>query len=753
MTKTLRLALFLAYFLNLFFTAFAQDKPRFSAAPGFYTQGFSLSLIAEDADEIYYTLNGDEPDSTSLKYTSAIQINDRTGQEPSYSLISSISHSYSPWVSPTGPVQLFTVVRARSKKGNAWSDITTGSFIVHPEGANRYNLPVISVVTDSLHLFDYESGIYVLGKIYDDWRTQNPNGNDWLSTPANYTQRGSDWERPAHFEFFNETGQTDVSMDIGIRIHGGGSRSFQQKTLRVYTRSDYGNSRFDYPFFLDQPLREYKRLQLRNSGQDWMKTALRDGFMQTLVRHLPFETMAFRQSVLFVNGEFWGIANIRERYDDDYLAIKFDISKSRIDYLSGNASVEEGSADHYKAMLSYISVNGLRDSTHYNYIKTQMDIESFTNYYLANIFFNNTDWPHNNIDFWRYDTDYNPDAETGLDGRWRWMMFDTDFGFAWTDRHTEAKYQGHVQQNSLERVTRDDHWSTFLMNELLRNESYKHYFINRYRDLMNSSLGRNRVVSVLDSLQAVISPVIKEHIDRWGNSDHRWSMPKSVDEWNTNVNYMRRFANERETYLNEHFRSVFSLDSLYTLSFSVADTTMGYIQLNKEFNVLGAEPGVSAMEYPNLYQMQYFKGLPVTVTAIPKTGYQFSYWLNSEVTENTQIVYGETEPLIAVFIPETAVSVTEEDPKINLSVVLAQNYPNPFNPTTTINFSLGSNQNQVSLVVYSSLGSLVQTVFSGSLRSGNYQYTIDMSSLPSGIYYYQLATPSFQTTRKMTLVK
>lgn len=747
----IRRLIFLLLLITLSTTLSAQQKPTFSQLPGYYSQGFSLQLSAQDADAIYYTLNGDEPDSTSLRYTSPIQINDRTGQNHSYSQISTISHSYSPWVPPTGPIQLFTVVRARSKKGNSWSDISSGSFIVHPNGPDRYSIPVISIITDSLHLFDYESGIYVLGKTFDDWRAQNPNENEGLSTPANYTQRGSDWERPAHFELFNEDGDRDVSMDIGIRIHGGGSRSFQQKTFRIYTRSEYGNSRFDYPFFLDQPLREYKRLQLRNSGQDWMKTALRDGFMQSLVRHLPFETMAFRQSVLFVNGEFWGIANIRERYDDDYLAIKYDISKSKIHYLSGNAVVEEGTADHYNAMLDYISANGLTDSTHYNYIKTQMDIESFTSYYLSNIYFNNRDWPHNNIDYWRYDTPYNPDAETGLDGRWRWMMFDTDFGFAWTDIHTETKYQGHVQQNLLAHVIRDDHWSTFLMNELLNNEAYKEYFINYYRDLMNSSLRKERVVTVLDSLQGVIAPFVKEHIDRWGNSDHRWSMPKSVDEWNTNVNYMRRFANERESYLNEHFKTVFSLEDLYSIQFGVTDTSMGYIRVN-DLDVLPSTPGLRSYQYPSLHEMKYFRQIPIKVSAIAKEGYQFSHWLNLDVTSNTQIVTNQSVPLVAVFVPSTSVSV-EEEPEMNFTTELAQNYPNPFNPSTNINVTLGSNESQVSLVIYSSLGRLVQTVYSGSLQSGRHQYTVDMSNFPSGIYFYQLTTTRFKSTKAMILMK
>jgi hypothetical protein len=413
--------------------------------------------------------------------------------------------------------------------------------------------------------------------------------------------------------------------------------------------------------------------------------------------------------------------------------------------------VEEGTADHYKAMLAYISANGVADSTHYNYIKTQMDIESFTSYYLSNIYFNNRDWPHNNIDYWRYDTPYNPDAETGLDGRWRWMMFDTDSGFAWTDIHTETKYQGHVQQNLLAHVIRDDHWSTFLMNELLKNNDYKTYFINSYRDLMNASLTKNRVVAVLDSLQGVIAPFIKEHIDRWGNSDHRWSMPKSVDEWNTNVNYMRRFANERESYLNEHFKSVFSLEDLYTIQFGVTDTSMGYIRVN-DLDVLPSTAGLTAYQYPSLHEMEYYRQIPVGITAVAKEGYQFSHWLNLDVTSNTQIVTNPSVPLVAVFEPNTSVSV-EEEPEMNFTTELAQNYPNPFNPSTNINVTLGSNESQVSLVVYSSLGRLVQTVFSGSLQSGRHQYTVDMSNFPSGIYFYQLTTTRFKSTKAMVLMK
>ena len=337
--------------LYLFFnslSASSQSKVTFYPDPGFYTSNVTLELSAAVGEQIYYTLDGGIPDLNSSLYLAPILVSDRSDDEPQLAYISDISHNYSPWVPPSGPVQLITVIRARSFKDGEWGETFTASYIVTEEGPQRYNVPLVSLVTQKEHLFDYESGIYVLGKIYDDYKRSNPGSADALNTPANYTQRGDKWERTAHIELFESNGERPLAMNIGIRMHGGGSRAFQQKTFRLYSRSEYGTSRFRYQLFPNKDLDNYNRLILRNSGQDWMKTSLRDGFMQTLVRHLPFETLAYKPAVLFLNGEFWGIANIRERYDKFYLSTNFDVDEDNIDYLTGNASVEEGTADQPK---------------------------------------------------------------------------------------------------------------------------------------------------------------------------------------------------------------------------------------------------------------------------------------------------------------------------------------------------------------------------------------------------------------------
>lgn len=739
--------LFLALLLFTVY-AFAQTRPQFSHTAGFYTETVNLSITAGENEVIYYTTDGSEPDENSSIYMEPLILDDRSDDEPVLALISNISHNYSPWVPPTGPVQMAHVIRTRSRSGDRWSSTNTATYFIHPSGSERYNITVVSIVTDPDHLFDYDTGIYVLGRIYDEYKQANPNAVDGLGTPANYGMRGEDWERPTHMELFTADGDRPLAMDIGIRIHGGGSRAFQQKSLRVYARSEYGESQIRYQIFSDQVRSSYKRLQLRNSGQDWMKTALRDGFMNTLVRHLPFESMAFHQAVLFINGEFWGIANIRERFDDHFLSIMYDIPRNRIDYLTGNRIVEEGSSAHYTAMMNYISQGGVSNPDRFEYIKTQMDTDNFMYYNLSNIYFNNRDWPHNNIDYWRYQTAYNPAAGPGLDGRWRWMLYDTDFGFAWTDRHTESTYQSHVRQNLLATASRDGHWSSALLNSLLKNDEFEADFINTYRDLMNTTFRTSRVLHVLDSLKTVIEPYVQEHIDRWGNSNHRWSMPHTVSEWNVNINYMRRFAVEREENLDKHFIEKFNLGPIYSIHVSVNDRSNGYLQINRT-KLNDVTPGVEIHQSPSTMELTYFEGHPVTLTAIPNEGYHFGYWQHNMSHNPTIEITGPGEAYVAVFVPILSISDEDELPtKVNLHA----NYPNPFNPVTNISYDVPTST-FVKLEIFDLLGQKISTLVESWHLPGKHSVTFDAGQLSSGIYVYRLSANGSTISRKMSLMK
>jgi hypothetical protein len=488
--------------------------PEFSHPGGFYLEPFYLILEAEPNAEIRYTLDGSEPDENSPLWPDSLLI---THREPSDHLLSYIpttqpeaeERSFS-WIKPAETPHLANILRVRAFRDNDMpSRILTHTFFLDEEvnGGNsdlptsvsgsHYPIPVISMVTDSLHLFDHETGIYIPGKAYEDGGFNPP----WGSPHANYFRRGDAWERPASMEMFDPDQGRVLAMDIGIRIHGGMSRTLPSKSLRLYARSEYGNRRFEYPFFEHPdthplyvlrggPINQeahtppsYNRLILRNSGQDFYNrgTMYRDAMIQGLVDHLNFDTQAYRPVVMYINGEYWGILNIRERYDRFYFERTYGIEPGKLDYLSGLMTVSEGSSAHYRAYRDYLVNHDISDSLHYAHINTLLDIDNFLDYNITNIFINNRDWPGNNREFYRYRTEYEPEAPPGKDGRWRYLMIDTDYSFGSLDD---------IDNNTLATATDpagtswpNPAWSTLELRTFLKNPEFRHRFINRFAGL------------------------------------------------------------------------------------------------------------------------------------------------------------------------------------------------------------------------------------------------------------------------------
>ena len=393
------------------------DAPAFSHAGGFYTQGFDL-VLSGDGDDIliYYTLDGSEPDSSSRLYENAINIESRAGEANDISMIPTNQDvpSDEAWQEPVGEVFKATVVRAVAYRDGEASPRATHTYFVDPDIHNRYSLPVFSISTDREHFFSDETGIYVHG---DD---------------RNYRKDGPEWERPIHLEFFEPGGEPGFSQEAGARIHGGASRSRPVKNLRIYARSDYGQSWIDYKLFPDVDTNEFKRFMLRNSGDDWNRSYFRDGFMQELIAHTGVAIQHYRPTIVFINGEFWGIKNMRQRYDHRYFETTYGVDRDDLVYLTNNAQRKEGNdqdvAD-FLALRHFINTEDMNETSNYEEISRQIDIENFQDYHIAQIYYRNTDWPGNNIDFWRTRNDYDPDAPHGQDGRWRWLLFDTDYGY------------------------------------------------------------------------------------------------------------------------------------------------------------------------------------------------------------------------------------------------------------------------------------------------------------------------------------
>ena len=388
----------------------ALKAPSFSQPAGFYANSLTLELHSSDPDtHILYTLDGSEPNALSARYEHPFSVVDRSSEPNGISMISGTSTNNQHtdgWKAPKGLVRKITVIRARAYREGALPSPTVGhSYAIGP--ATNAGLPVISLSLAPESLFDFDRGIYMLGRTFVDWRRSHPSEVLTGHTPANYTQRGPDWERPALLEYFDPAGALAFSRDVRLDIQGQSSRSFRQKSLGVKTVA----GAIPYELFPGlrrhgdgTPLHEFQHLRLRNSGNDWAYTLFRDALCHRLAEGLGIDTEAYRPVIVFLNGEYWGIHNIREQHDADYLHSHYDVPKEQAVICSADGSLVEGPTNANQSFLDlrhYLETHDLSVPVNYELVTRQIDIRNFIRYHAACVYFGNADWPHNNLQVWR----------------------------------------------------------------------------------------------------------------------------------------------------------------------------------------------------------------------------------------------------------------------------------------------------------------------------------------------------------------
>lgn len=636
------------------YTAVLQP-PVFSKAGGFYKDKFTLELTTSEDAIIYYTLDGSEPTEDSLVYDGFIEVEEQiissnnsaqiitegTIPEIPISFIQTASdelyeewgYKRYRWYPPAGDFKRAVVVRAKAfKEGTLPSQIATQTYFIDDNIDQRFDLPVISITTNKENLFDYEKGIYTLGEAFDNWRAKNPDEKVLGNVPANYNQEGVEWEKPVHIEFYEADGTLGFSQEAGLRIHGGFTRAWAQKTLRLYAKRTYDQeSYFNYEVFPglkkssnNGTLQQFKRLILRNSGNDWTYTLFRDGLIHELVKDFQIDTQAYRPAVVYINGEYWGIHNIRERYDSYYFETNYDIDANdlaMIDIRELKKLEKEQNEDveHYLHMLNFIEEQDISLEENYEYVKALMDIENFIDYQIAGIYVANTDWLQNNLQFWRVKTDaYEPDAPYGQDGRWRWMLFDADYGF-------DLENQGMYTHNTLDWATTDKGSDrnapeyTFLLRSLLENEEFRNQFINRFADVMNTNFSSENVNTKINEMQSALENEMQYNIQRWVNFD-------SINKWHDNIQIMRNFAEKRPGHMKQQIMEHFGIAKTVTFNIELANMEEGTVKIN----TITIDKNTPGLERDNHWKGSYFTGIPIEVTALPKEGYRFAGWEGRE---------------------------------------------------------------------------------------------------------------------------
>ncbi|MCH8496631.1 MAG: CotH kinase family protein, partial [Balneolales bacterium] len=547
----------------------------------------------------------------SKLYNFPFLLEDRTA-EPE--VISGINTHVDPNpVVPTTSLQKLNVVRARAfKTGALPSSITTKSYLLNENG-NPHELPIVSLVLPAKSLFDYDDGIYIPGVDYDNWReNSHETANNY--PPANF-QRSREYQ--ASLEFIEPDGQFIYSQDIGVRIHGGASRRAALKSLRLYARNEYDDSRFNFPFFPDQPDISFNRLMLRNSGNDFVHTMFRDAAIQRIISSLNVDTQSYRPVAHYINGEYWGLINIRERYDKHYIERVYGVDGDNIDLLTFNGDLKEGSTSDYRDMLQFIRTNEITDPVIYDSLRNRMDMVNFIDYKIANIFASNLDWPGNNIDFWRYRVDqFDPQAPHGKDGRWRWMVYDMDFGFGLAgglDAHNHNTLEFATEEGGQYWPNPD--WSTYLLRTLLQNDDFRTQFIVRFSDLLNTVFLPDRTTQIIEEMKENIRSEMELHLQRWTSV--------GIPEWEEETSIMTVFANKRPESQRNHIQEFFDLEDSINISIETnisvnADIRINTVALNKD------TPGIQENVFP--WTGTYFAGIPIQLEASIPTGYQFTGW-------------------------------------------------------------------------------------------------------------------------------
>ena len=577
------------------------QAPSFSQKSGFYGDSFNLEINVPEGCKVYYTLDGNTPDSTSTEYTSAIVIDDASSNRNVYSAISGIS----PYVYvPTYRVDKGTVVRAVAVSDDGrYSKTVTATYFVGFEDKNGYkDIPVISLTTDSDNLFDHEKGIYVQGQVYEEWKSSvGPNGvasiPGWQQ-PGNYSKRGEEWEREANIEYFDSEQNLVLSSGVGIRIHGAASRSQRQKSFNVYFRDDIsGFDKVTLPLF--NSVETISSFMLRNGGNDTESTKFRDMIIQSLVSDRDMATQEAYPCILFINGEYWGVYNFQEKYKGDYFEEHYGVDSDDVVMIK-NGTVEIGKSRDSTLYSKVLSIcRGELNDESYAKVCELIDVDSFIDYIATEVIIANSDWGGNNYALWRTRTvdESNPYA----DGKWRWVLFDTEFSSGLTSSNSFSVDSFKTAMSG-----------NVIFEFLIKNEDFRARFATVLADLLNENFESNTVRQTVRKLIATYSEAMTENYRRFVTKDP--SAKRFEEEWDSFVGFFGR----RRNRIMGFFADKYSTEDVVKVTLSLDDISAGYVKLNT------IEP--EDLKEKGTWKGYYFSEYAITLTAVEKEGHKFERW-------------------------------------------------------------------------------------------------------------------------------
>lgn len=594
-----------------------REKPlMFSMESGFYDRDIRVEVSdhSRKNGEIYYTTDGSEPDRDNPEST-------RRCEEPLFLAAKEEEKAYS------------CKFRAYYEDGTA-SETVTNTYILGTAVANRYDTPVLCVSGDPDSLYGYENGIFVEGKLRDDWEAEHPGEEPAYDTPANYNLRGRQSERKVHIEIFEPDGTRIIDQDGGIRVSGNFTRQSEQKSFKIYARREYDGridgNKFKYAFFEDMRdnrygavIDEYETLKIRNSGNDRSEGFIRDELGLTLAAQAGFpDTQSVRPVSVYINGAYKGAYWMHSTYDDEYFKEKYGnydgemavIGKGETNMATDTENVLENEyAAEYMELYNRYSGMDLTDDAVCGELNERIDLENYLCYYAVQVYMANRDWPYNNLQAYRYvSPDGRYEENTVFDGRYRYLLFDVDTTMGLGSVRDSLDVNQSL--DTLKLIMENNHAPLF--TALLEREDCRRFFAGFLCDLANGAYSPENVSTVLDAMHGARLNEMRAYIEE---SERDEALPDISEYYmDMQMDCIRAWSEATPESLLVGLADLWRLGELYSLYLVLPEGSGAMVN---SVRVPGAE-----------FTGRYLTGCDVTLAPLPAAGEKFAYWeVNGEV--------------------------------------------------------------------------------------------------------------------------
>ena len=466
------------------------EEPKFSINGGYVDKGTKIEIETSDDSEIYYTLDGSFPNKNSKVYEGPIEVNNTV------------------------------VIKAIAYKDDyIESKEISRTFVV----GRTHDIAFVSISSNPSSFFSDYEGILVYGYYY------------------NFKQ---DWERKVDFEFYEPDGSLGVSFTGGTKLVGQDSREEPQKSMAIYLRESYGQSSVTYPFF-DSDVTTFKSFVLRNSGEDPNRIKIKDTFLAGVLKgQMDIDIQDYRPVAVYINGAYYGLYNLREKMNENYIVSNFGYEKGTNTVIKGDYQAQAGSLYTYNELVNYIRNHDTRNEDVYKYLETQIDMQELANYWVARTYYAETDT--GNIRCWK-----------NANGKWRWMLYDQDWSlfpslYRYVDLYYPFEPYGHGIGN---------YFSTIITYKLWQNWRFRDLYLSTFAYHMKNTFNPDRMIKILEEQASVVETEMPYHIDRW-YYDYAsvGKLPiSSMDGWRYNLETLKNIIRERYNLVKWNLKSQFRL--------------------------------------------------------------------------------------------------------------------------------------------------------------------------------------------------